>query len=173
MNETRAEQSGVTGAIIVIGGVCGTGKTTVGTLLSETTGLPFYDADDFHPEANKEKMGAGHPLSDQDRWPWLQDLAEHIADWAGNGGGVLACSALKESYRVRLSSRFDGDIDWIFLTGSETLLTQRLERRAGHFMGAEMLRSQLDVLELPDYGYRYDVARSAPEIVASIVSKMR
>lgn len=158
--------------IILVCGVCGTGKTTIGQLLSEQTGLPFYDADDFHPVANKQKMGAGQPLSDQDRLPWLNALADQIAQWSGHGGGILACSALKESYRNILRARAGCAIHWIFLTGSEAILEQRLKAREGHFMGVDMLRSQLELLELPSYAWCYDVSADAGEIAASIAARL-
>lgn len=158
--------------IIILGGVCGTGKTTIGCLLSHRLGIPFYDADDFHPPTNVEKMKSGKALDDDDRAPWLSILAQQMPRWEKDGGAILGCSALKEAYREVLSASCDGDLQWIFLTGSRALLQQRLDDRSGHFMGAEMLQSQLEALELPAYGWQYDVAPEPTDIVASITMRL-
>ena len=103
--------------IIVVMGVSGTGKSTVGGSLSDQLGLPFIDADDFHPEVNKAKMQSGTALTDEDRWPWLQTLASELARYEQQKGVVLACSALKESYRKILSANNTLPIKWVVLTG--------------------------------------------------------
>jgi len=156
--------------IVVICGVSGVGKSTIGKLLAEKLGLSFFDGDDFHPAANIEKMKSGHPLNDDDRQPWLETLASQLPQWAAQGGAVLACSALKEIYRETLSSRFFGQINWVFLTGSEALLSARINARGGHFFDPSLLRSQLETLELPDYGQRIDVKPSPERIVELIRS---
>ena len=136
--------------IIIVMGVSGSGKTTIGKGIAKVTGIPFYDADDFHPAANISKMAAGIPLTDADREPWLILLSRKLKQWQSNQGAVLACSALKESYRSLLRSQLS-DIKWICLTGDfETIHARMLHR--SHFMKPEMLRSQFETLELPSYG---------------------
>src|SRR5690625_7691472 len=93
----------MTGQLSVLMGISGCGKTTVGKLLSETTGLPFYDGDDFHPAENEEKMRIGEPLTDKNRLPWLRTLAEHMREWRAGGSAILACSAMYNEYREHLS----------------------------------------------------------------------
>ncbi len=134
---------------IVVAGVAGSGKTTVGRLVAERNGLPFFDADDFHPPANIEKMRSGQPLDDDDRAGWLARLNELLREKSADGPLVLACSALKKSYRDRLAEGLEGEIRWAFLTGSFELVAERLERRKGHFMPPALLRSQFDIFEKP------------------------
>jgi len=96
-------------------------------------GLSFFDGDDFHPTSNIEKMKSGRPLNDEDRQPWLETMASRLPHWEEQGGAVLACSALKEIYRATLGSEFSGQMNWVFLTGSEALLSDRIQARSGHF----------------------------------------
>ena len=159
--------------LVVIGGVSGAGKTTIGQLLSERLAVPFFDADDFHPPSNVEKMAGGTPLDDADRGPWLELLAARLAGWEKEGGAVLACSALKESYRAVLESSCSGPIQWIFLTGSEILLAERLASRKGHYFDPMLLKSQLDTLEIPDYGWHVDIDATTEEIVNNILERLR
>lgn len=138
--------------VYIVMGVSGCGKSTVGEALAERLGLAFYDADAYHPDANRRKMAAGTPLNDLDRRPWLETLAQNIAQWNASGGGdgggaVLACSALKQAYRNILARR--GGVTFIYLAGPRELLAQRLEDRAGHFFPADLLDSQLATLEPP------------------------
>ena len=158
--------------IFIVCGVSGTGKTTVGMQLAESLEVPFYDADDFHPASNVAKMSTGIPLDDQDRQPWLETLADQLDDWQQAGGAVLACSALKESYRATLGSKINGHIHWIVLVGSEALLTERLAARAGHFFDRNLLRSQLDDFEIPGYGWTFDVSRTPEQIVSGILERL-
>ena len=155
--------------IIIVCGVSGCGKSTIGKRLAERLKLSFFDGDDFHSKANIEKMKSGRPLDDDDRQPWLETLASRLPQWDAQGGAVLACSGLKETYRQTLGSKFSGQINWVFLTGSEALLRERINARAGHFFDPALLRSQLETLELPDYGQRIDVTPSPKTITNLIV----
>ena len=159
--------------ILVVCGVSGVGKTTIGRLLAEALKIPFYDADDFHPESNVEKMSNGIPLDDGDRRPWLDTLASHLSGWEREGGVVLACSALKERYRTILGSRCGERIRWIVLHANEAVLADRMASRTGHFFDRQLLGSQLDTLEIPDYGWLIDVQRSPQEIVNELLMRLR
>ena len=130
-------------------GVCGSGKTTFGEALAPELGLPFYDADNFHPLANVQKMSQGNPLSDDDRLPWLKILAVNIEAWAREGGAVLACSALKQGYREILGSQVAGNLVILYLDIPREVLLQRLAARQGHFMPSSLLDSQMSALQLP------------------------
>ena len=158
--------------LVVIGGVSGAGKTTIGTLLAERLAVPFHDADEFHSRSNVEKMASGIPLDDDDRQPWLETLAARLADWQEEDGVVLACSALKETYRAILQSRCSEPLRWIFLTGSEKLLAERLALRKGHYFDPTLLQSQLETLEIPDYGWQIDVDTTPEEIVDNILARL-
>lgn len=154
--------------VIFIMGVSGCGKTTVGRILSEQTGIPFYDADDFHPQANIDKMSRGEALTDADRASWLQTLSDHLQGWKGKGGAILACSALKEKYRKILSQNLE-NYTWVVLTGSFGLIYDRMRLRKDHYMGASLLQSQFDILEIPDYGVHIDIKLAPEEIVEKII----
>ena len=149
-------------------GVAGSGKTTIGKLLAERLGWQFFDADDYHPAANVAKMAQGIPLQDADRWPWLKALAGLLEGCLAEGrGAVLACSALKRAYRERL--RVDaGRVRFVYLKGDHALLWQRLQQRQGHYMRAEMLRSQFAALEEPEDAWVVDAAQPEEEIVKEI-----
>lgn len=154
VRETGDRSGAVTmGQVWVIMGVSGCGKTTVGRLLAERLGCAFFDGDDDHPPRNIEKMSRGIPLTDEDRWPWLDRIAARIRGviQEENGRAVLACSALKRAYRDRLRGGVASDprIHFVYLHGPEELLLERMNRREGHFMSPGMLRSQLDTLEDP------------------------
>lgn len=136
--------------IYIVMGVSGSGKSTVGDLLSKELSLPFYDADDFHFPESIEKMAKGIPLTDDDRNPWLSLLAINIAQWEAKGGAVLACSALKESYRDILRSTTENVVQFIYLKGTQALLATRLRSRSSHFMPESLLESQLSTLEPPE-----------------------
>lgn len=127
-------------------GISGCGKSTVGSRLSKRLGVPFLDADDFHPKSSVVKMSAGQPLTDEDRWPWLGAISQHILDSHRNGF-ILGCSALKNSYRDYLKQRLD--ITLVYLKLSEQEAVDRLNQRSDHFMPAGLVRSQLDTLEEP------------------------
>jgi gluconokinase len=145
--------------VYIVMGVSGSGKTTVGQLLAERLGLPFHDADDFHSVANIAKMRGGTPLTDADRKEWLEQLAASVRKWSQADGAVLACSALKEKYRQQFNEAATHPVRWVFLDGSEELLSERLRARKGHYMTQQMLASQLDTLEPPTYGLRLPLSQ--------------
>jgi gluconokinase len=133
---------------IIVFGVTGSGKTTIGTLLAKELGWQFYDADNFHPAANVEKMRQGIPLNDDDRIPWLAKLQALIRSYTDKGeNAVLACSALRESYRQYLQA--GGEVKFIYLKGDFVLIQQRLNNRRGHYMNPNLLQSQFNTLEEP------------------------
>jgi gluconokinase len=153
-------------------GVTGSGKTTIGQLLGRGLGWEFNDADDFHPPANVAKMRAGHPLSDEDRLPWLEAIRDHIAAKKSAGKSVIvACSALKESYRAILRSG-DSGARFVCLTASKALIRDRLEARRGHFMNPALLDSQFQTLEEPADALMVDVSPAPDEIASSIRARL-
>lgn len=151
--------------VYIIMGVSGSGKTTIGSLLAQRLELPFYDADDFHPEASVKKMQGGQPLTDSDRQPWLKQLNTEISKWNTEKGAVLACSALKESYRNTLTT--DHQVSWIVLRGDHTTILNRMQDRE-HFMPTSLLQSQFETLELPPYGIHVDIDNT-PEVLVNYV----
>ena len=155
--------------IILLMGVAGSGKTTIGRQLAVDLGWRFYDADDFHPPANVAKMAAGTPLTDEDRQPWLQALRTRIETSLGAGEhAIVGCSALKASYRAILQPRTDEPIHFVYLRGTPELLAARLAGRTGHFMKPGMLASQLSTLEEPANALVVDISQSPAEIAATI-----
>jgi len=153
--------------IIVVMGVSGCGKTTVGRMLGEALGWPFFDADDFHPEANVAKMRAGIPLIDDDRWPWLDRLVAEMGAIDHRGDhAVLGCSALRQAYRERLARA--GDVRFVYLKGDRDTIAARLASRSGHYMPPTLLDSQLATLEEPTDAIVVDIRLSAEEQVAAI-----
>jgi gluconokinase len=157
--------------IVVLMGVTGSGKSTIGTLLAERTGAVFADADDYHPLANKEKMAAGHPLNDDDRQPWLETLNGLMRGWFEAGkNGVLACSALKQSYRATLATGMPkGAVTFVWLDGPRDLIAERLSERTHEFMNPALLESQFATLEPPADALRIVNDRSPEEIVRQIL----
>jgi|TARA_Y100000034_G_scaffold93789_1_gene113554 6-phosphogluconate dehydrogenase len=154
-------------------GVSGSGKTTVGKALASALGIPFYDADDFHPQDNIVKMDQGIPLQDLDRESWLETLSKNLTQWEAATGAVLACSALKEMYRTALNSGVNNDITWVYLYGRSELIKERMAGRRGHYFKPELLDSQLADLEPPQYGWHFNISSSADHIVKSILDKLR
>ena len=157
--------------VIVVMGVSGCGKTTISQKLSESIQVPYYDADDFHPQSNIDKMSSGHALNDQDRQPWLEILAKHIKNWAAGEGAVLACSALKERYRTLLSAEYSSII-WVYLSGTKALIKDRLDKREDHFMSSDLLDAQFRDLEVPQKAIEIDIFQSPETIINTIVSKL-
>ncbi len=154
-------------------GVAGSGKTTVGSALAAALGWPFVDADEHHTPESVAKMARGEPLTDADRWPWLDRLRAIIAAaLAADEPLVLACSALKAAYRARLVGGDARRIRFVHLTGTPEVLRARLEARPGHFMKPGMLASQLAALEPPDDAVTVDVALPVEALVADIVSRL-
>ena len=154
--------------VIVLMGVTGCGKTTVGVLLAEQLGWEFYDADDFHPPENVEKMRIGVPLTDADRTPWLEALKSLIhGAHEKEQNFVLACSALKHQYRKILRHDLQ-PVRFVYLKGSPELIRERLEARKGHYMNPTLLKSQFSALEEPKDAVYVDIAREPDKIVAAI-----
>lgn len=136
--------------VLVVMGVSGSGKSTVAAGLADRLGWPFQEGDSLHPRSNIEKMEAGEPLTDEDRWPWLDRVADWIEDrLEADEGGIITCSALKRSYRDVLDRR-GAEVVFVHLTGERSTLEQRMEERSGHFMPVSMLTSQLETLEPPE-----------------------
>jgi 6-phosphogluconate dehydrogenase len=159
--------------VIYIMGVSGSGKTTIGKILSEKTGYTFYDADDFHSQDNKAKMNIGLPLTDEDREPWLDNIHHFVVEAIKKNPVILVCSALKQRYRERLSDSVEDNCRWIFLEGDFNTIFARLNNRAGHFMPASLLQSQFDALEIPQDAIRIDIHMSPEEIAETIISNLK
>ena len=154
-------------------GVSGSGKTTVGKALASALEIPFYDADDFHPQDNIVKMEQGIPLQDLDRESWLETLSKNLTQWEAATGAVLACSALKETYRTVLQSGVENDVTWVYLYGRSKLIKERMAGRKGHYFKPDLVDSQFADLEPPQYGWHFDISSSADHIVKSILDKLR
>ncbi|MEP6665023.1 MAG: gluconokinase [Nocardioidaceae bacterium] len=157
-------------AHVVVMGVSGSGKTTVGEPLAERMGADFGDADDFHPKANVEKMASGVPLTDEDRWLWLDSIGSWLAEHA-DSGAVATCSALKRSYRDVLR-RQAPDVVFLHLVGTPNVIGNRVDRRSPNFMPAALLDSQFDALEPPGDDERalsVDVSSSPDDIVTKFL----
>ncbi|MFN3999367.1 NADP-dependent phosphogluconate dehydrogenase [Algoriphagus sp.] len=157
--------------LVIVTGVSGTGKTTLGSFLAERLHLPFFDADHFHPAENIAKMSAGHPLNDEDRVPWLQALADRLKESELKGGAVLACSALKNSYREKLS--VSENLRWIHLTGSRDLIWERMLARKNHYMKAGMLDSQIATWEKPVFGFKLDISGTPEELLLESLNYLK
>ena len=160
--------------IVIIFGVSGAGKTTIGKLLAREIGWRFIEADDFHSVTNIEKMRSGHPLTDEDRWPWLERLRQQIeTSLAARENAVLACSALKRTYRDHL--RVSEAVRFVFLRGDYVLVEKQLRSRHGHFMNPALLQSQFDDLEEPrpdENVLTVELGRRQEKIVEEIEAKL-
>src|SRR5262249_13316286 len=157
---------------VVVMGVSGAGKSTVGKCIAARLDCPFRDADSFHPAANIEKMSRGEPLTDDDRWPWLRAIADWIeAHRSAGTTGVVTCSALKRAYRDVVTAHQAPDVRLVYLEGDFALIDARLKARKGHFMPPALLRSQFDALEEPRVDERpISVSiEAAPEQIAARV----
>jgi gluconokinase len=159
--------------VVVLMGVSGTGKTTVGKALASKLDWNFIEGDDYHPAANIEKMTAGIPLTDEDRAPWLKALRKRIEEACHQGENmILACSALKQDYRQYLERHDLECVHYVFLHGPEELIRSRLEKRKGHFMNPNLLQSQFETLEVPEGILDVDVTRAPEQIAAEIRQKL-
>lgn len=158
--------------LFLVMGVSGCGKSTIAKALSKSLNIPFIEADDFHPKTNILKMENGHPLDDDDREPWLQNLAKELLQHEKNGA-VLACSALKEKYRITLNSLISKPLQIIFLNGSFELIKYRIEQRTGHFMSSHLLQSQFDTLEEPIDAWIFNIQNDSQTIHLQILEKIK
>ena len=160
--------------IVILLGVSGAGKTTLGRQLAQNLGWKFYEADDFHPRANIDKMERGVPLTDQDRWPWLRSLREMIEQQlTARENAVLACSALRKTYRRYL--RVNEHVQFVYLRGSYELIANQIRQRHGHFMDPALLKSQFETLEEPEETegiLTIDLGRSPQELADEIRRKL-
>lgn len=158
--------------IIVLMGVTGSGKSTVGKLLAQQLGWKFFDGDDFHSPANIEKMRRGMPLNDDDRRPWLEAIRESIRQMVERSeNAVIACSALKHSYRQML--RIAGEVVFVYLKANIDIVRERLKNRTGHFMNPDLIQSQFDTLEESEQALRVDASLPPGEIVRRIRTQLR
>lgn len=158
--------------VIILMGPMGCGKTTIGQVLAQKTGWRFYDADDFHPEVNRQKMANGIPLDDNDRQPWLESLRDFIDDHLSSERNmILACSALKKKYR-RLLGINQKDVFSVYLKGSFSLLHERIVARSHDFMDKDLLQSQLDTLEDPETGLIVAISASPDQISETIIDNI-
>jgi gluconokinase len=165
--------SDFTSRAVILMGVSGSGKSTVGASLAQRLECPFLDADDFHPAANVEKMKRGIPLNDEDRMPWLRRLHDELEHRLGSGASVvLGCSALKESYRKILEEGLS-QIDFVFLDVDQLTLTERLEKRKAHFFPKELLESQFAALERPADAIVVDARLQFQDVVEQIVNALK
>lgn len=158
---------------MIIFGVSGAGKTTLGKLVARKLGWSFYEADDFHSPANVEKMRAGIPLTDEDRWPWLESLRELVKRLDPKEDAVLACSALRHAYRRFL--RVNDQVKFVYLRGDYPLIANQLRKRKGYFMNPELLKSQFADLEEPRAAegiLTVELGRTPRELVEEITTKL-
>lgn len=159
-------------ALIVVMGVAGSGKSTIGPLLAEALECAFLEGDSLHPAANIAKMRMGIPLTDADRAPWLEAIREHlVAAYERDDCLVVACSALKVAYRDFLAEGLP--LAWVFLAGTNALIRERLEQRTGHFLPVELLDSQAATLEVPEDAIVADVSKPPREVVEDILAALR
>ncbi len=158
--------------IIFVMGVSGSGKTTIGKILAQKMHLPFFDGDDYHPVENISKMQTGIPLDDADRYSWLKQLHGIAIECIKQNGGVIACSALKESYRKILMEGISEHVSWIYLEGQFEIIKERLEKRKEHYMPVKLLTSQFDALEIPPYAIMVSIESTPTSIVEKIMTEL-
>ncbi|MBC2840758.1 gluconokinase [Robiginitalea sp. SC105] len=161
--------------ILFVMGVSASGKSTLAEALAADLGRPYFDADDFHPPANIEKMSAGHPLDDSDRKGWLDSLNALARAECNKNGAVITCSALKEKYRQRLVRGLaPKEVEWVVLTGSIEDIGERIRKRTGHYMPPSLLQSQFADLEVPQYGIHLPACGlEIPEMVARVRARLK
>lgn len=160
--------------MIIVMGVAGCGKTTVGERLAQATGFQYIDGDQLHPQANIEKMSSGDALTDDDRWPWLEAIGETLAQ--ANGSIIIGCSALKRSYRDVIRNRAGGPVSFLHLSGSRQLIGERMNYRTGHFMPPSLLDSQFAALEPPtadEEAVTIDIARPLDDTIAELARQFK
>ncbi|HXL73352.1 MAG TPA: gluconokinase [bacterium] len=154
--------------IIILMGVAGSGKTTLGKQLSLALHCPFYDGDDFHSPEGRLKMSRGRALTDEDRQPWLEDLSRNMKKWnIQNPQTILACSALKQKYRDFLSQ--SAELTWVYLRGDKGLIEKRLEKRQGHYATTQLLDSQFESLEEPQNAIILDISNPPERLVETLI----
>jgi len=162
--------------LIVVMGVAGSGKTTIASGLAETLGVPFVEGDSLHPPANVKKMAAGIPLTDEDRWPWLEAIGDRIEVERVTGHGVVvSCSALKHVYRDCLRKQVHGTVQFILLDGTPELIGDRMRKRKGHFMPPALLDSQFATLEKPtadEHAVVLDISHPIPALLAEAANSV-
>ena len=162
--------------VLVVMGVSGSGKSTIARPVAARLGWAFQEGDDLHPQANIEKMRAGHPLTDADRWPWLDAVRAWIDRQAASGAsGVITCSALKRAYRARIQAG-RAAVEFIYLRGARALVSARITQRMGHYMPASLLASQFATLEEPGADepvITVDIGGSPDQIVEAILAALR
>ncbi|MEO0545903.1 MAG: gluconokinase [Pseudomonadota bacterium] len=167
MSDRRNDKANIPLAVpprIVVMGVCGCGKTTVGEALSERLGVPFRDGDDLHPKANVERMSAGTPLTDEDRWPWLALVGRALAD----APRIIGCSALKRSYRDAIAEAAGGPVAFLHLSGTRAVIESRMGARQGHFMPTSLIDSQFAALEplgADEWSVTVNIDQSLPSLL--------
>lgn len=161
--------------IVILMGVTASGKSTIAAELARLTGWSFAEGDDYHSAANKQKMHAGIPLTDEDRTPWLASLHKIIADWYASGeNGIMTCSALKQSYRDTLTAGIPKEAyRFVFLDVPIAVLKERIKDRPGHFMNPDLLQSQLDTLEPPHDALRIDATGTPSSVAQTILRQLK
>ncbi len=155
--------------IFYIMGVSGSGKSTIGKLLSKELAIPFFDGDDYHSDSNVAKMASGTPLTDADRLDWLKALHNLAKQELSKKGAIIACSALKEYYRDLLSEEIKENVIWVFLEGTFEQISERLRNRTGHYMPTTLLKSQFNTLEIPKEGIAVSINSTPENMVAQII----
>ncbi len=162
--------------LIVVMGVAGSGKTTIASGLAEKLGVPFVEGDSLHPTANVKKMASGTPLTDDDRWPWLEAIGERMEVERVTGHGVVvSCSALRHVYRDCLRKKVNGKVHFILLDGSRALITDRMKQRKGHFMPPALMDSQFATLEKPtpdEHAVILDISRPIHVLLAEAMRSL-